>query len=271
MYGSALFRFASLCLLSMVLLSGDWALANGQTNSTEDTNSKRLLGIKSISNDDVDQIRELLTYDADGIPADGSPAPLLRAAAPNGKTALMVAAKKGDLSLVKDLLSAGAPINQVTKTGGNAFMFAVLGNHIDVAQWLNSEQANVSAAGSNGWSAVTIAAAMGHTDILKWLTTLESPIDEPDVYRFTPLMRAADNGHVEAVRLLLETKDVDVNAGDEWQNTALHFVMANKNVEILELLLQQGADINKPNRDGITPASMLSQWPGAQPVVDRFQ
>lgn len=238
--------------------------ANNDVSNLDTSVNHASLWIKAISNDDVDLLQSLLSNNA-------RTRSLLETAAPNGKTALMVASKKGNIALVKALLGLGASVNTVTKTGGNAFMFAVLGDHIDIAKWLATQKANISAAGSNGWSAVTIAAAMGHTDVLRWLTTLDSPIDVPDVYRFTPLMRAADNGHVEAVKLLLETKAVDVNAGDEWQNTALHFVMANQNMDVLELLLQQGADINKANRDGITPGSMLGQWPEAREIVDRFQ
>ncbi len=246
-----------------ITLSGT-CFANSDVLKLDTTASTESLWIKAISNDDVNQLQSLLSKNS-------QTNSLLETSAPNGKTALMVASKKGNLALVKALLNSGASVNTVTKTGGNAFMFAVLGNHIDIAKWLATQKAHISAAGSNGWSAVTIAAAMGHTEVLRWLTTLDSPIDVPDVYRFTPLMRAADNGHVEVVKLLLETKAVDVNAGDEWENTALHFVMANRNIDVLELLLQKGADIDKANRDGITPGSMLSQWPEAQEVVDRFQ
>jgi len=224
---------------------------------------------KAISNDDVDKLRLLLSG-SNQLNAKDLQA-LINATAPNGKTALMVASKKGDMAFAKKLLQAGAPVNSVTKTGGNAFMFAVLGNHYDTAVWLESRDAYVAAVGSNGWSAVTIAAAMGHTDLLKWLTSLDTPVDKPDVYRFTPLMRAADNGHYLAAKLLLDSNEVNINAGDEWQNTALHFVVANKNSELLELLLQRGADIQKANRDGITPASMMDQWPEAQAIVDRHR
>ena len=265
MFSSAIPQFTRACLLCVAVgVSSGICQANTEVTNRDASSIDTSLWIKAISNDDVDLLQVLLAKSAQSNS-------LLESTAPNGKTALMVASKKGDMALVKALLGSGASVNTVTKTGGNAFMFAVLGNHIDIAKWLRAQKANIYAAGSNGWSAATIAAAMGHTEILKWLTTLDAPIDAPDVYRFTPLMRAVDNGHYEAAKLLLETNAVDVNAADEWQNTALHFVIANKNIELLELLLQQGAAINKANRDGITPASMLSQWPEAQQLVDRFQ
>ena len=251
-------------LCAAVILHCGMGHAGSDVGEIATPGAESSLWIKAISNDDIDQLGMLLSNTL-------QINTLLTSAAPNGKTALMVASKQGDLALAKTLLSAGASVNAVTRTGGNAFMFAVLGNHLDVAKWLTKQQANISAAGSNGWSAVTIAAAMGHTEILRWLSTLNAPIDTPDVYGFTPLMRAADNGHYKAVKLLLETGSVDVNAGDEWQNTALHFVIANKNIDVLQLLLQQGADIYKVNRDEITPASMLTEWPVGKAVVDSLQ
>jgi len=228
---------------------------------------------KAISNDDAEKLLRLLAHSllVNSADTQESTENLLKATAPNGKTALMVASKRGDLSLARALMAVGARVNRVTQTGGNAFMFAVLGNHIDLAKWLAEQGANVGAVGSNGWSAVTIAAAMGHNELLAWLTTQDTPIDKADVYRFTPLMRAADNGHLTAAKLLIDSKAVDVNAADEWQNTALHFVINNKNGEMLALLLESGADMQKPNRDGITPASMMSRWPAAQQIVDRYR
>ncbi len=236
--------------------------AQGDSSTPEESLSH--LWIKAISNDDVSFFNSLLKSDA-------KPEPMIGLAAPNGKTALMVASKKGDLSLVKALHRKGAKVNRVTQTGGTAFMFAVLGNNLDVAQWLAKENANVAAAGSNGWSAATIAAAMGHTEILKWLTTLQSSFDSPDVYRFTPLMRAVDNRHYAAAKILLETQTVDVNVRDEWENTPLHFAMANKDEKMLELLLSHGARMSNANRDGVSPNTMLDEWPEAHQVVDRFR
>lgn len=249
-------------VLSIYTVFAQFAL--GDTRGSKDIPS--LSWVKAISNDDVAHFNAQLNTVTD---TDSSS--LFSLAAPNGKTALMVASKKGDFSLVKALLLGGAKVNRVTQTGGNAFMFAVLGNNLDVAQWLAKHGANVSAAGSNGWSAATIAAAMGHTELLKWLTTLEAAIDSPDVYRFTPLMRAVDNQHYAAVKILLETQAVDVNVRDEWENTPLHFAMANKNENILELLLQHGALMSSANRDGITPKTMLDEWPEARQIVDRLR
>jgi len=186
---------------------------------------------------------------------------LLRRVAPNGKSALMVASKQGELALARRMVDLGANVNELTITGGTPLMFAVLGNHLTVARWLHRSGADINAKGSNGWSAATIAGAKGQTEMLRWLISAGADINSPDVYRFTPLMRAVDNQHAEAVQILLSQGHADVNFKDESDNTALHFAVANRQSDVIKLLLSYGADPLLANRDGITPADLAKQHP----------
>jgi len=62
-------------------------------------------------------------------------------------------------------------------------------------------------------------------------------------YGETALMAAARNGKLEALRLLLQHKDIDVNRRKEsyWKETALHYAIQLKHHEIVDLLLSYGA------------------------------
>jgi ankyrin repeat protein len=51
----------------------------------------------------------------------------------------------------------------------------------------------------------------------------------------TALMLASENGHVEAVRLLLARKGVEVNKSAAGGATALHFASKNGYVEVVGL------------------------------------
>lgn len=218
----------------------------------------------AISNDQSNLLQEML---ADAVSRDAAQQDsaqteaLLSMAAPNGKNALMVACKNGDLELVRRMVLLGASVKARTLTGGTPLMFAVLGNHIPVADWLLSEGADLNAKGSNGWSSATIAGAKGFDQMLAWLVEAGASVDEPDVYRFTPLMRAVDNTHLQAATLLLEKGNVNVNHTDESGNSALHFAVANAQHEMVSLLLTFGASPKQANRDGITPLQMASKKP----------
>lgn len=220
----------------------------------------------AISNDRVDHLKQLLE---ERIGSDRSVSSLLQTDAPNGKSALMVACKAGDLAFVKELVKLGSSINEVTHTGGTPFMFAVLGNHVAVAEWLHAQGANINAKGSNGWSAATISAAKGQADMMKWLIKAGADINAEDVYRFSPLMRAVDNRHEETVRVLLGMGNANVDSQDESDNTALHYAVSNGHVSVVALLMEYGADPHIPNRDGITPEALAVDNDDIARLVER--
>ncbi len=200
--------------------------------------------ISAIGNDQTEQLARL--RDRYNLAA------LLEVTASNGKSALMVASKEGDLSLAKSLVAGGASVHETTITQGTAFMFAVLGNQPHMVDWLYEQGADIHVVGSNGWTALTIAAAKGNRNLLQWLLDKGANAQVRDVYRYTPLLRAVDNGYIDTARLLLELPDTDINAQDEYDNTALHHAVSAGDRSLVELLLSFGADPSIANRDGVT-------------------
>ncbi len=209
--------------------------------------------LRAIGNDQAARLKRLIRLH--------DPAALLAITASNGKSALMVAGKVGDLSLVTALVRAGARIDETTQTNGTALMFAVLGNQRDVAQWLVEQGADIHVIGSNGWTALTIAAAKGHLELLQWLVALGADAQVRDVYRYTPLMRAVENNHESVAAILLSLPKTDINVQDESDNTSLHHAVSAGNVSMVQLLLQHGADASIRNRYGMTAVKLAEGNP----------
>jgi ankyrin repeat protein len=92
----------------------------------------------------------------------------LEAQAPNGNTALMMAAFRGNLAAVQELLAHGAKVEQP------------------------------------GWTALHYAAASGSTAIAALLLQRHAQIDAESPSGMTPLMLAAREGQEKAVLFLLE-------------------------------------------------------------------
>jgi len=243
----------------LTMLVFGFALVASTTSASEQkTQTPIERWASAIANDRVDTLARMLDKHTNN--KDES-LKLLRTVAPNGKSALMVASKQGEIELAKRMVKLGSNVNELTQTGGTPLMFAVLGNHVALASWLHQSGADINAKGSNGWSAATIAGAKGQTDMLRWLISAGADIDSPDVYRFTPLMRAVDNQHTKAVEILLLEGQAGVNFKDESDNTALHFAVANKQSAVIKMLLRQGANPQQANRNGITPADLAKQHP----------
>jgi len=258
-----------------------------RTTVDRDTDRRLARWRSAIANDDVATLARLLDdamvdAAADGqadIEADAAPDPpgeatvgrsstgsggssslaaLVTTRSANGRSALMVACKLGDLGLARELVAAGADPAGTSATGGTPFMFAVLGDRLEVARWLAARGVALDARGSNGWSAVTIAAAKGLDATLAWLIEAGAPADVADLYGFTPLMRAVDNAHEDAARRLLGA-GARPDAADESGNTALHHAVAGGRATLVTLLLERGADPGVTNRDGITPAGLAAE------------
>lgn len=74
-------------------------------------------------------------------------------------------------------------------------------------------------------------------------------LDDIDEYGFTPLIECAIVGNTEAAQILL-AHGVMVDKPDVSGRTALHWAADNKNLSLVKLLLEKGADPNAYNRGG---------------------
>ncbi len=181
----------------------------------------------------------------------------------NGKNALMIACKTGELEFFNALIAAGVDPESTTLTGGTPLMFAALGNRTLILQHLLDLGVDTDALGSNGWSAMTIAAAKGYTDMIRTLAGAGADINVTDIYGWTPLMRAVDNGHWSSVVVLSELDGADLDNQDEAGNTALHHAVVHRNIDMVSQLIKQGASRNIENFSGLTPRQLAIAGSGS--------
>lgn len=81
------------------------------------------------------------------------------------------------------------------------------------------------------------------------------------------LMLKAEEGNIEEVhRILTESKNVDINAGNKKGYTALALAIKSGNIELVKLLLSAGADPNRKNNSGQT-SLFLACWHNFEIVV----
>jgi ankyrin repeat protein len=85
-------------------------------------------------------------------------------------------------------------------------------------------------------------------------------INNFDIIAYTPLMLAAQRNRLDLARLLIEA-GADVNANNEAEigDTALKKAVENGSAEIVELLLNAGADPLIPGWMGMTPLDKARQ------------
>jgi hypothetical protein len=137
---------------------------------------------------------------------------------------LLLAAFRGQLDKVKELLAAGADVNYWDQeTYMTALMYATSREHLDIVNELIANGADLTMTDMNGATALHIAASYGHVDILR--TIIDALLEEheglntPNGHGQTALHKAAEAGMVNSVILLLQ-RGADPTIQDADGNTA---------------------------------------------------
>jgi len=171
---------------------------------------------------------------------------------------LFQAIKNGDFEKVDGLLASDEISPNVIYDHDSALCIAVTCGQRGIVQKLLEAGADVNAMGaSGGWATALYAAAKeGHLDIAKDLLKAGARFD----IGHCPLQAAAGWGNLEVVELFIES-GADVNKPDERKHTALHAAAAanyKSSPQIVKKLLAVEADPNAEDEYGNTPLLMPS-------------
>jgi len=80
------------------------------------------------------------------------------------------------------------------------------------------------------------------------------PINEKDIYGQHPLYYACREGHLNVCELLIE-KGADVNLEDKYGQTCVFYAIREGHYEIVDFLLKHGLNVNKIDKKKHTPVS----------------
>ena len=157
-------------------------------------------------------------------------------------TPLIIAAYKGHEEVVKILLTASSVrINLRQADGSTALFAATQANFPGIVEALARRGADVKLTLFDGTPPLCYAACKGNIEVLKRL--LQAPgvqVDQLSQSQATALFYAAEQGHKQVVELLLEN-GADPDMADKNQVGPLHIACLHGQTEIVELLLNAGA------------------------------
>lgn len=171
---------------------------------------------------------------------------------------LIRAAEQGDTPTVLKLLSNGADINGQDARGRTPVMAATHGNRVATVKALIQAGADINLRDNMRDNPFLYSGAEGLLDILKLTIAAGADPELTNRYGGTALIPAAQRGHVENVReILLHTK-VDINHINKLGWTALleaivHTDGGVKHQQVVQLLVDYGADVTIPDKEGVTP------------------
>jgi len=130
-----------------------------------------------------------------------------------------------DLERARQLIAAGADLENNHSYSMTPLMVAVRNGNINAVKLLIKAGANVNAKSSPEES--------------------------------TPLMYASQRDWIDIMRMLLKA-GAEIEATDSYGQTALHYAVLERNEEAMEFLLSAGANPNAANEDEVTPLADLT-------------
>ncbi len=151
-------------------------------------------------------------------------------------------ARTNNVDAVVAAIAAKEDVKQHSADGTTALHWAVYNGNVELTKVLIKAGAEVKARNDYGSSPMSEAGVLGSTSLLKLLLDAGADVESPTLEGQTALMSTVRTPHVDAARLLI-AHGANVNASEKWRGqTALMFASAQSQPEMVELLLQKGAD-----------------------------
>ena len=210
-----------------------------------------------------------------------------------GRSPLHLAIRSGELTIVKMLVEAGADVRATDADRETCLILAAYDGHTDIVRYLVSlPEVDLNQQGSNNFTALQVAVKRKHADMVQVLIDAGADIDTKDDVGCSPLhlasrsgelttvkmlvkagadVRATDDrrytclifaaylGLTDTVRYLVSLPEVDLNHQQINNHTALNAAVYKKHADVVQVLIDAGADIETKSDQGLSPLHLASR------------
>jgi ankyrin repeat protein len=208
----------------------------------------------------------------------------------DGSTPLQWAVADENVAEVKRLLRAGAKVSIANNYGATPMGLAAQQGNTEIIKLLLEVGADVESPNADGMTALLAVARTGNVAAAELLLKAGAKVDAKEKFGGqTPLMWASARRHPAMMQLLI-SKGADVNARSADRNyqrhvtaegrpksldsgglSPLHYAARENCAACVEVLLKNGADIDLPDPDGVSPllvAIMNANWDLARQLIE---
>uniref|UniRef100_A0A1I8GXM6 ANK_REP_REGION domain-containing protein n=1 Tax=Macrostomum lignano TaxID=282301 RepID=A0A1I8GXM6_9PLAT len=175
----------------------------------------------------------------------------------DGFNAAHVACKYNKLQVLKVLMEKGVSIESLTKSSDSCLTLAVPKGSAELIGLLVDAGLSKSHINCEGHSAVSLGYQRGNEEVLsKLLPVSDSDVSNKYANGNTLLHLACEGGLKKLIESLLDRDPTLLEAKNSKLETPVHVASRCSKLELVDLLLQRGADINSADEMGETPLFM---------------
>ncbi|ORX75944.1 ankyrin [Anaeromyces robustus] len=167
-----------------------------------------------------------------------------------GVNSLMIASQVGNLNIIKILIENNIRINERDYDNKNSLIYATEKGDLEIVQYLVEKQININVCSfSNGWNALFYAIDKNYKDIAVYL--IDNDIDmygnnlknsnSKDILAFL-----YEHKNIDLIKYMTE-KGVKLDGKYNNGDTLLMTACNNNDIEMVNFLIENGADINAVN------------------------
>lgn len=208
-------------------------------------------------------------------------------------TSFAEAVKANDMYAVKEMLDENPTlIHSVTAEGLSMIMLAAYNHHfkmmeiltlrkrhldifeaaasgasLELERILSKDKTQLVAYSNDGYTALDYACWFGRIEVARHLISKGAQINSPsnNASKVTPLHAAVAGKHLEIAEMLIK-HGANVNAKQQNDVTPMHSAAQNGQAAMIKLLIDNKADVHAKTSDGKTPSD-LAKEKGLQEVV----
>ena len=188
-----------------------------------------------------------------------------------GRTTLHAVIEWSDnvaVGAVQFLLEHGADVNARREDLSTPLYLAAAKGNFEVAQLLLKHGADVNTQDKNQETPLHLVSDKVNLELVRVLLNYGANVNAKNIRGRTPLHQVLNrqeynDGAFRIAQLLVVKHNADVNTQDGDHETPLHLVSRNRHLELVQVLLDYGANVNVTNSQGQTPlhqALLFTLW-----------
>ncbi|EAY04413.1 hypothetical protein TVAG_417110 [Trichomonas vaginalis G3] len=174
----------------------------------------------------------------------------------NDKNIMHYAIKLQNPKLLLKLLKFGADPFITDEDGNNVLMKACQSTKFNefIQEVLNKDDSKIDDQNKEGMTALHFATISGKREIVDLLLKHSANVSLLGKHQYTPLMFACEAGDKQIVKMLiLRMRKEEINLTNVYHETALFLACLTDNPMIVIHLIENGADVEIANENGVTP------------------